>query len=290
MSKQTFTANTILTAAQMNTLQANDYNQTVSTKTANYVLVASDVGTKIVMNAAGATSITVNTSLFTAGDNLTIANIGAGVCTVTAGTATVSSAGPLAISQYGGGTLYFTSAGVSTFFGSAGPAASSGLTKISSGTASAAIRIDFTNVFSATYKNYRVILSNISNVTDNEQFYILFGTSGTPLAMGASYVSANVRSYSSTTLNSIRQASNFYLNGNMGTINNFAVFDIFNPQVAKYTMLKASSLGTYTAQVFVTNEIYGQVQTTTQYTDMFFEGANATNVGALDYAIYGYEA
>ena len=170
------------------------------------------------------------------------------------------------------------------------PAASSGLTKISSGTASAAIRIDFTNVFSATYKNYRVILSNISNVTDNEQFYILFGTGGTPLAMGASYVSAVVRSYSSTTLNSIRQSANFYLNGNMGTINNFAVFDIFNPQVAKYTMLKASSLGTYTAQVFVTNEIYGQVQTTTQYTDMFFEGANATNVGALDYAIYGYEA
>ena len=154
MSKQTFVANTILTAAQMNTLQANDYNQTVSTKTANYVLIASDAGTKIVMNAAGATSITVNTSLFTAGDNLTIANIGAGVCTLTAGTATVSSAGPLAIPQYGSGTLYFTSAGVSVYFPSAVTAVSSAVVQVKSttltttfsGTASLGTFLDITGL------------------------------------------------------------------------------------------------------------------------------------------------
>ena len=115
MAIQTFVADTILTAAQMNALQGNDYNQTVNTSTASYVLVASDKGTKRVMNAAGSTTITVNTSLFSAGDTLTILNIGAGVTTVTAGTATVSSAGSLALSQYASGTLYFTSAGVSVF-------------------------------------------------------------------------------------------------------------------------------------------------------------------------------
>ena len=119
MSKQTFVANTILTAAQMNTLQANDYNQTVSTKTASYTLVASDAGTRVVMNVASANTVTVNTSLFTAGDTLVIQNIGSGVCTVTAGTATVSTAGSLAIAQYGSGILYFTSAGVAIFFPSA---------------------------------------------------------------------------------------------------------------------------------------------------------------------------
>ena len=127
MSKQTFVANTILTAAQMNTLQANDYNQTVATKTANYVLVASDAGTRVVMNAAGSTSITVNTSLFTAGDTLFIQNIGAGTCTVTAGTATVNTSSSLALAQWGGGTLYFTSASAAIFFsggGSAGTLAS----------------------------------------------------------------------------------------------------------------------------------------------------------------------
>ena len=116
MSKQVFVADTILTASAMNTLQGNDYNQTVNTSTASYVLVASDVGTRRVMNAAGSTTITVNTSLFSAGDTLFIQNIGAGTCTITAGTATVSSTSSLALAQYGGGTLYFTSAGVSIFF------------------------------------------------------------------------------------------------------------------------------------------------------------------------------
>ena len=109
MSKQTFTTGQILTAAQMTTLQANDYNQTVSAKVASYTLVATDAGTRITMSNAAATTITVNTSLFTAGDTLTITNIGAGVCTITAGTATVSTAGSLALAQYDSGTLYFSS-------------------------------------------------------------------------------------------------------------------------------------------------------------------------------------
>ena len=117
MAIQTFVADTILTAAQMNALQGNDYNQTVNTSVASYVLIASDKGTKRVMNSASATTITVNTSLFSAGDTLTILNIGAGVCTVTAGTATVSTTGTLALVQNAGGTLYFTSAGVSVFQG-----------------------------------------------------------------------------------------------------------------------------------------------------------------------------
>jgi hypothetical protein len=121
MAKQTFTAGQVLTAAQVNALQANDYNQTVSTKTANYVLVAADAGTRIVMNSAGATTITVNTSLFTAGDTLFLQNIRAGVCTVTAGTATVTTAGSLALAQWSGGTLYFTSASAAIFISSPSP-------------------------------------------------------------------------------------------------------------------------------------------------------------------------
>ena len=42
MAKQTFTTGQVLTAAQVNSLQTNDFNQTVSAKTASYVLVAAD--------------------------------------------------------------------------------------------------------------------------------------------------------------------------------------------------------------------------------------------------------
>ena len=160
MAIQDFTAGQILTAAQMDNLQANDYNQTVSTKTVSYTLAATDKGTRVVMNAAGATTITVNTNIFAAGDTLYLQNIGAGTCTLTAGTATVNSAGPLAIPQWGSGTLYFTSASTAIYFPSAvTPAsASSGLTWIASGTLSG--DTTFSNVFSSTYKNYFVTINN----------------------------------------------------------------------------------------------------------------------------------
>ena len=158
MAIQDFTAGQVLTAAQMDNLQANDYNQTVSTKTANYVLVAADKGTRVVMNAAGATTITVNDSLFTAGDTLQLQNIGAGVCTVTAGTATVSSAGPLAIPQYGSGTLFFSSAGVAIYFPSAVTVAAppaSGLTLITNTSFSAVNSFTLANsTFTSTYETY----------------------------------------------------------------------------------------------------------------------------------------
>ena len=122
MAKQTFTTGSVLTATQMNNLQANDYNWTVSQKTASYVLVAADAGTRIEMIAAGSTTVTVNTGLFTAGDTLFIQNIGAGSCVITAGTATVqkSANASLTLSQYQGGYLYFISTSNAVFFADAG--------------------------------------------------------------------------------------------------------------------------------------------------------------------------
>jgi len=116
MAKQTYTTGQVLTAAQMTTLQANDYNWTVSAKTANYVLVAADAGTRITMTNASATTITVNTGVFTAGDVVDIVNLGAGVLTVTAGTATVNTSATLALKQYDAGSLWFSATGTAVFF------------------------------------------------------------------------------------------------------------------------------------------------------------------------------
>jgi hypothetical protein len=131
MAKQTYTTGQVLTAAQMTTLQANDYNWTVSAKTANYVLVAADAGTRITMTNASATTITVNTGVFTAGDTLEVINLGAGTLTITAGTATVDTAGSLALSQYESGILFFNSTSAAVFFDytqTAGAAAAGTLT------------------------------------------------------------------------------------------------------------------------------------------------------------------
>ncbi len=112
MAKQTFTTGQVLSAAQMTSLQQTAMGGGSATpKTASYVLTAADAGCTVIMNAAGATTITVNTGLFASGDTVFIQNIGAGVCTITAGTATVNTAGSLALAQYEGASLYFTATG-----------------------------------------------------------------------------------------------------------------------------------------------------------------------------------
>jgi hypothetical protein len=116
MAKQTFTTGQVLTAAQVNSLQANDFNQTVSVKTASYTLAAADKGTRIEFNTSASVTCTVNSGLFDAGDTLVIQNRGAGVVTVTPGTATVNTSATLALSQYDAGTLYFISNSASIFF------------------------------------------------------------------------------------------------------------------------------------------------------------------------------
>jgi len=117
MAKQTFTTGQVLTAAQMTSLQQTAMlGGAASAKVASYTLVAADAGTAISMSNASATTITVNTGLFAAGDTVFIQNIGAGACTVTAGTATVATAGSLILPQNDGGILYFTSTGAATFY------------------------------------------------------------------------------------------------------------------------------------------------------------------------------
>ena len=123
MAKQTFTTGQVLTAAQMTSLQQTAMlGGAANAKTASYVLVAADAGDAITMSNASATTITVNTGLFAAGDIVTIINLGVGVSTITAGTATVSTSGSLALAQNQGGVLRFTSASAAIFFQFATPA------------------------------------------------------------------------------------------------------------------------------------------------------------------------
>lgn len=118
MAKQTFTTGQVLTAAQMNSLQSNDFNQTVSVKTAAYTLVVGDRGTRVEFNTSGSVTCTVNTGIFDAGDTVIIQNRGAGAVTVTAGTATVNTSATLVLAQYDSGTLYFISTSAAIFFNS----------------------------------------------------------------------------------------------------------------------------------------------------------------------------
>ena len=170
MAIQDFVTGQVLTSTQMDNLQANDYNQTVSAKVASYVLVAADKGTRVTMSNAGATTITVNTALFAAGDTLFITNIGAGACTITAGTATVSTASSLVLAQYDSGRLYFTSTGVAIWEKYAGASAASGsLTLLSTTALSGA---STTISIAAGYKNLQIEAVGVTNSTADGRFKI----------------------------------------------------------------------------------------------------------------------
>ena len=117
MAKQSFSVGQVLTAAQMTSLQQTAMlGGSATAKTASYTLVATDAGTVVSVNSTSATTITVNTGLFSAGDTVTIQNWGSGSVTITAGTATVNTAGSLIVPQYDGGVLYFTSASAAIYF------------------------------------------------------------------------------------------------------------------------------------------------------------------------------
>jgi len=106
-----FQSAAVLLASQLNAITT----LVTSTKTASHTLTIADVSTRVIMNSASATTITVNTSIFGASDVVEILNIGAGVCTVTAGSCTVGTSGTLALVQNAGGTLTFISASASVF-------------------------------------------------------------------------------------------------------------------------------------------------------------------------------
>lgn len=208
MAKQTFTAGQVLTAAQMNSLQANDYNWTVDTKTDNYTLVAGDAGKRIVMNAATAKTITVNTSIFTAGDVVWLHNINTGTATVTAGTATVTTAGSLAIPQWGGGALFFTSASAAIYFPSA--ATVSPFVFISTATFSGAATVSMpASTFTSTYRTYLVILRVTASAGD-QQLTMRVNNAGSPRTTG-NYTGASSRAYTSVGVTNSAGATSFNL-------------------------------------------------------------------------------
>ena len=186
MAKQTFTTGQVLTAAQMTNLQQTAMLcGAANARVASYVLVAGDAGNCVSMSNASATTITVDTGIFAAGDTVTILNIGAGTCTITAGTATVSKPtnASLALVSNAGGVLYFTATGTAIFmpFDVGTGAAATGLTFITRNSFSNVAGVNIDSIFSSSYFNYLVIIEKISaaTVTDDIQLQMRYGSTTT---------------------------------------------------------------------------------------------------------------
>ncbi len=112
--RQTFVSGDILTAAQLNQLNANIWIDDVNAQTGtSYTLVLTDAGKQVTMTNASASTLTIppNASVaYDVGTRIQVIQLGAGAVTLTPGAAvTVSSlATTLAMSQFQVATLIKT--------------------------------------------------------------------------------------------------------------------------------------------------------------------------------------
>jgi hypothetical protein len=279
---QTFTAGQVLTAAQVTALQANDYNQTVNNYTDSRTLTIADLGDRVVMNKATATTITVNTGIFAAGDTLWIHNIGAGVCTITAGTATVSTSGSLALAQNAGGTLYFTSTGAAIFFPTVASSAQ-GLTLINTTSFSAVASQAINNVFSSTYDNYCILTDLIGSTTLDLNIRLrVGGVDNSSAVYTRQYLFAN-----NTTVSAGRATTNTFWSGPLvnATPRSASIIELFGPFLTRVTGGSGRSLSLYNGNPEMVFEEYGH-NSATSFDGFSLIASTGTITGTV--SVYGY--
>jgi hypothetical protein len=114
MARQTFTSGAVLTAAQMNTLQASVWSDDINTQTeTTYTLVLTDAGKQVTLSNASPVTVTVplNSSVaFAIGVRIYLINLGVGSVTIVgAGGVTLGNSNTdLNMTQYGVMSLFKT--------------------------------------------------------------------------------------------------------------------------------------------------------------------------------------
>jgi len=275
-----------------NTLLASQLNAIttlpVSTKTASYVLTVADLGTRVVMNSASATTITVNTSIFAASYVVEIANIGAGVCTITAGTCTVGTTGTLALAQNASGKLIFISASAAIYVAGGVAASAGGFVFISGTTFSAASTVSLpANTFSATYTNYKIIYSVTAASTDGTAINVRLRASGTD-SSAASYSNAGVTyQIGATTIGAanILGGTAWQFTQFNSADRNKVVLDVFSPQVAADTHFIFDTYGRVGGSQGGGHG-NGEFRAATQFDSLTLFPSAGTITGS--YQVYGY--
>ena len=283
MAKQTFTAGQVLTATQMNNLQANDYNWTTSAQTSSYVLVAANAGQTVTMTSAAATTITVNTGLFAAGDTVRILNLGAGATTITAGTATVNTAGSLVVPQYGSGTLWFSSASAAIFIPDD---VNTGLRYLTGATFTAASTITVDNVFSSTYTNYLIVMRYVTSGT--QTINAVFRASGVDATSNYNSQRQIIDNTTQTIDRQLAQSSFVFAKDSNGTFPSLSICNLSGVNLAEATAFAINN--SLMQSAFNAPDIinyYGNHSTTTAYDGIKWTLAAATTATG-SYAIYGY--
>ena len=242
------------------------------------------------MNSASATTITVNTALFAAGDTVQIQNIGAGVCTVTAGTATVSTAGSLALSQYEGGQLYFNTTSAAFFFDVV-QSASGGMTVIDTSTVANTSTTLTISSIPATYKHLLVVGVGLqtSGANDGDLFVRVNGDAGNNYTLERITVSGStLAGYGTGSISGISNLGAMARTADGATLLGQVAIYIYNySSSADYkTIVTSGGSMNNSTNSWVASR--GMWRNTDAITSVSLVDANGTNLKAGTYITYGW--
>jgi hypothetical protein len=277
MAKQTFTAGQVLTAAQVNNLQTDIFNQTTSTKTANYTLLVGDRGTRLIGNGTSIT-FTVDNSIFTAGDTIKLHNINSTVLTIAAGAGvTINAAAGLTIAQYQEATLFATSASSFILFESTASSAN-GLTLLNTTSFSGVTSQSFNNVFTSTYDNYK-ILAIITSSAANQEIQFRYRASAADSSTAVYNRMGTETNNNNTTISALNAAAqtSFLLALVNASFPNFTNLDlnIFSPVLTRTTGMQFQTSGLSAATLMVNRTGTGNFENTTTFDGFsLFSGSN----------------
>jgi len=168
------------------------------------------------------------------------------------------------------------------------PAVSSGLTLIQSTTFSAAASLAMTNVFSATYRNYLVIVNKLLQSTNAGSVRVNLGTSGTADTSGVyDYQISGNSSASGTVSDGATAQTRFDMLGSFIGSNDPSTMNIvfYNPNLAERTGMTAQNYGNQNAGQKMTTD-GGCIKTNTQYTDFFIATTGVPTFTAV-ISVYG---
>jgi hypothetical protein len=273
-----FGSGNVLTAAQLNAITTLP----VSTKTTSYTLTISDLGTRVVMNSASATTITINTSIFGASDVVEILNIGAGVCTVTAGTCTVGTSGTLALVQNAGGTLTFISASASVFRASGVAASSGAITLITAASFSAVTSVSLAaDTFSTTYRNYKIIWQVDSTSANGNTTVRLRAAGADNTTNNYRQMEVGITQANSASNNAQDLQTTFQGFGQT----NAMTFDCLSPKATAFTTLQGGYTDSNTSSI-IGRTLNARFVATTSFDSLSFICSSGNFTGT--YRVYGW--
>jgi hypothetical protein len=292
MPRKTFTAGDVLTAADVNLYLSNEITLTSSSAT-SYTVLTSDRYKTLRFTSASNGTVTIGTATaFQPGERVDIIRDGAGLVSITTDSTAVTLAGAgeagtaFSISpQYEGVSLVCVDTNSYRVIGLPATGGQSGLTHIQTTTATGVASVSLNNVFTSTYKNYRVLIFCNTSTTSSIRIRMrAAGSDNTASSYFSNQFGRNADGASvSITENS---GTSGLMTRSVGASDNFAMqLDVRNPQLAKKTIWSGNTYNDQAADQMQG----GFVHTPLTAFDGFTLFPSAGNVNDVEIQVFGYK-